>query len=111
MWKHAQCGYQNWMGKFERVFGFLFGWLVGFLVTKVAPRPSRLGDSFGKYRCLPPNQGALLFLWKVQGTRNSICVFFQQTSLGTYVVPGLHLVLEIQHKGDPAFGFAAPSTF
>lgn len=78
MWKHARCGYQNGMGKFERVFGFLFGWLVGFLVTEVAPRPSRLGGGFGKYRCPPPNQGARLFLWKVQGTRNSVCVFFQQ---------------------------------
>lgn len=25
------------MGKFERVFGFMFGWLVGFLVTEVTP--------------------------------------------------------------------------
>lgn len=52
--------------KSQRVFGFLFDWLVGFLVIEIAPRLSHLGDSFRKHKCLPPDQGALLSPCKVQ---------------------------------------------
>lgn len=102
--KTCSQGLPELVGEFGRLFGFSFGKSVDLPVTEVAPRPSRLGDSYGGHERLSPGRGGLCPAGSSETQKFYLLLLLSlvcPTNLwSASEVPRLHLVLETQTQKE-----------